>query len=94
LEVLTTDFLIEILFEVFVEAMFAIVPDGHRSKAVRVIAVTIALAVLIGVIALFIWGIVLLEDGNKWGDLPIAVSILISLAWMIAGIARACKQGE
>ena len=80
------DFLIEILFEVFLEAMFAIVPDGHRSKAVRVIAVTIALAVLIGVIALFIWGIVLLEDGNKWGGLPITASILLSLAWFAAGL--------
>ena len=80
------DFLIEILFEVFVEAMFAIVPENHQSKAVRVIAVTIALAVLIGVIALFIWGIVLLEDGNKWGGLPITASVLLSLAWFAAGI--------
>jgi hypothetical protein len=88
------EFLVEILFEVFLEAMFAIVPENHQSKAVRVIACIIALAVLIGVIALFVWGIVLLEDGKKWGGWPIAVSILISLAWMIAGIARACKQGE
>jgi hypothetical protein len=80
------DFLIQILFEVFVEAMFAIVPDGHRSKAVRVIAYIIALAVLIGVIALFIWGIVLLEDGNKWGVLPITASVLLCLAWFAAGL--------
>ena len=86
------DFLIEILFEVFVEAMFAIVPDGHRSKAVRVIAVTIALAVLIGVIALFIWGIVLLEDGNKWGHLPITASVLLCLAWFAAGLV--IRKGE
>ena len=88
------EFLVEILFEVFLEAMFAIVPKNHQSKAVRVIACIIALAVLIGVIALFVWGIVLLEDGKKWGALPITVSVLISLAWMIVGIARACKQGE
>lgn len=80
------DFLIEILFEVFVEAMFAIVPEKHRNKAVRVIAYIIALAVLIGVIALFIWGIVLLEDGNKWGGLPITASVLLSLAWFAAGL--------
>ena len=80
------DFLIEILFEVFVEAMFAIVPDGHRSKAVRVIACIIALAVLVGVIALFIWGIVLLEDGKKWGSLPITASVLLCLAWFVAGL--------
>ena len=80
------DFLIEILFEVFVEAMFAIVPEKHRNKAVTVIAYIIALAVLIGVIALFIWGIVLLEDGNKWGGLLITASVLLSLAWFAAGI--------
>ena len=86
------DFLIEILFEVFVEAMFAIVPDGHRSKAVRVIAYIIALAVLIGVIALFIWGIVLLEDGNKWGGLPITASVLLCFAWFTAGLV--IRKGE
>ena len=86
------EFLFEILFEVFVEVMFAIVPEKHRNKAVTVVAYIIALAVLIGVIALFIWGIVLLEDGNKWGGLPITASVLISLAWIAAGLI--IRKGE
>lgn len=38
-------------------------------------------------IALAVWGIVLISDHNNlWGIVPIAVAIVISLAQIIAGI--------
>ena len=80
------EFLIEILFEVCVEAMFAVLPSKRHSKAVRAIACILALLALIGVIALFIWGTVLLKYGNRWGYLPIAASVLLGFAWFRAGM--------
>ena len=81
------ELLAEILFEVYGELMFLIIPEKNRSKKYIWISKIIAVVVFLSVIALAIWGIVLIADyNNPWGIAPIAVAIVISLTQIIAGI--------
>lgn len=81
------ELLAEILFELYVELMFLIIPEKNRSKKYIWISIVIAVAVFLAVVALTFWGIVLITDyGNLWGILPISIAALISLAQIIAGI--------
>lgn len=81
------DLLVEILIEVYGELMFLIIPEKNRSKKYIWISKIIAVVVFFAVIALAIWGIVLiLEYNNLWGIAPIALAVVISFAQIIAGI--------
>ena len=84
------DILFELLGEVFVELymelMFLIVPERYINEKFRPIAIALALAGLVGVIALILWGFSLVDHGHHWGGFLIAAGILISLAQIIAGI--------
>ena len=81
------ELLTEILFEVYCELMFLIVPEKRMDKKYIIIAKTIAILVFLGVIALLFWGIILITDYNKLvGIVPISIAIIISLAQIIAGI--------
>lgn len=81
------ELLAEILFEVYGELMFLIVPEKNRSHRYIWIARAIAILVFVGVIALFIWGVALITDRhNLWGIVPITIAALISLAQIVAGI--------
>lgn len=77
----------EILFEVYVELMFLIVPEKRTNKKYVIFSKIFAIAVFLGVIALAIWGIVLIGDyNNLMGIVPIAAAAVISLAQIILGI--------
>ena len=81
------DLAIEILLEIYSELMFLVIPEKNASKnhilLVKIAAVTMFLAL----VALFVWGLVLLVDkNNRWGAVPIAVAVLLSLVQIIAGI--------
>lgn len=82
------EFLYEILFEVYLELMFLIVPEEKAtSKAYRYAAIAIATIVLFGVLALFVWGGVLLVDhSDRRGWIPVIVAAGISVVQIIAGI--------
>ncbi len=82
------DFVFEILFEVYLELMMLVVPEEKTTlKRYRYASIAVALLVIVGVLALFVWGCVLLfEENRKIGILPISLAILLSLAQMIAGI--------
>ena len=81
------DLLAEILFEVYGELMFLIVPEKRTSKKYAIIAKVIAVLVFIGVIALVLWGAILIADHNNLiGIVPISIAAGISLAQIIAGI--------
>lgn len=55
-------------------------------KKYKVIATLIAIAVLLGVIALALWGaILILKYKNPLGIIPIAVAAVISLSQILAG---------
>lgn len=81
------ELLAEILFEVYGELMFLIIPEKNRSKKYIWVSKIIAAAVFLSVVALAVWGIVLISDyNNLWGIAPITAAIVISLAQIIAGI--------
>ena len=81
------ELLAEILFEVYGELMFLIIPEKNRSKKYIWLSKTIAVLVFLGVVALAIWGVVLISDyNNLWGVVSIALAVVISLAQIIAGI--------
>ena len=81
------DFLFEILFEVYGELMLLIVPEKGRSKRYRILAKLVAALVLLGVVALALWGIILITDyGNLAGIAPLAGACAISIAQIVAGI--------
>ena len=81
------EFVIEAFFEIYVELMFLIVPEKNASKKHIFIAKIMAVCVLLALIALTIWGMVLLVDyKNMWGIAPIAGAVALSLAQIRAGI--------
>ena len=81
------ELLAEILFEVYGELMFLIIPEKRMSKKYVMIAKTIAILVFIGVIALILWGAILIsDDNNLMGIVPISAAVIISLTQIIAGI--------
>ena len=81
------DMLAEILFEVYGELMFLIIPEKRMNKKYVVLTKMIAVLVFVGVVALVLWGAILISDyQNPMGILPISVAAVISLAQIIAGI--------
>ncbi len=84
---LLAEILAEILFEVYGELMFLIIPEKRLGKTYNLIVKIIAVMVFLGVIALVIWGGVLIwECKNLLGIIPLVTGVFISLAQIIAGI--------
>ena len=81
------ELMFEIIFEVYLELMMYIIPEQKaKSQKYRNLAFLVALIVLFGVFALFIWGCVLITDyNNKLGMIPISIAIVISIIQIIAG---------
>lgn len=90
------EFLFEIVFEIYIELMLHIVPEEKAtSKKYKTIICFIAIMVLLGVFALFIWGCVLIFDyDNKLGLIPIAVSIVILIVQIILGFILHNRKSE
>jgi hypothetical protein len=86
----------EIFFEIYLELMMYMVPEkGGVSRRYRFLAILIATVVLIGVLALFLWGFFLILEEKNWlGLLPIVLASVISLAQIIAGFYLYCKKGK
>ena len=81
------ELLAEILFEVYGELMLLIIPEKNMSKKYILLSKVVAILVLVGVIALALWGVYLISERNSLaGIVPIALAIIISLAQIIAGI--------
>ena len=81
------EFFAEFLLEIYMELMFLIVPKAKKgNKKYKVIATLIAIAVLLGVAALALWGAVLISKyHHPLGIIPIAVAAVISLSQILAG---------
>ena len=89
------EFFFEIFFEVYGELMFLIVPETKRNMKCEIVTVVIAISVFIGVIALAVWGVVLISDyNNRCGIIPISAAIVISLAQITAGIILRIKHNK
>ncbi len=81
------ELLAEILFEVYGELMFLIIPEKRMNKKYVIVAKTVAVLVFLGVIALALWGVVLISEYNDLiGIVPISIAALVSLAQITAGI--------
>lgn len=89
------DLLFEILFDVYAELMFLIIPEKKMNKKYVILSKIIAVLVFLGVIALIFWGIVLIVDyGNMLGIIPASIAVIISLAQIIAGIVLYKKHHQ
>ena len=81
------DIIVEIFLELYMELMMLVVPQENVGKKHRVIASLIAVVVTLGLLALGVWGVVLIvEQDNLLGIIPIVIAVLLSLAQIIAGI--------
>ena len=81
------EILAEILFEVYAELMFLIIPEKRMSKKYIIISKIIAVLGFLTVIALALWGSVLIWEYNELlGIVPLSIAVIISLAQIIAGI--------
>ena len=81
------ELLFEILFEVYGELMFLIVPEKRADKKYLIITKIFAVLVFLGVLALTIWGIILITDHNNLvGIAPISIAAVISIGQIAMGI--------
>ena len=81
------DIVVEIFLEIYMELMFLVVPEKNVSKKHIRIAKIVAIIVVFGIFALAIWGAVLIaDDHNMWGIVPIAIAAVLSIIQIVAGI--------
>lgn len=81
------DIVIEILLEIYMELMLLVIPEKNVSKKHIWLAKVLLILAVLGILALFVWGIVLIADYNDLrGIIPIAIAAALSLAQIIAGI--------
>ncbi len=89
------DIIFEILIEVYMELMLLIIPQDKRSKKHYYFAASIAIILTLCIIALGVWGIVLITDyANAWGWLPLSLAILFSLAQIGFGILLYIRRSK
>ena len=90
------EFLFEFIFELYLELMMFVVPEEKTtSKKYRTFVILVALAILLGVFALFIWGAILLTDyNNHLGYIPIVIALVISVAQIVAGFVLYKKRNR
>ncbi len=78
---------IEIMLEMYMELMLLIVPDKKLKKWQIAIAKVVAILVILGMLALVIWGITLISDhGDPKGYIPISLAVIISVIQIVSGI--------
>ena len=66
------EILFEIIFEVYFELMMLIVPEEKGTLLkYRLLSCLVALIVFVGCLALFGWGILVVDSGNKMGWLAV-----------------------
>lgn len=89
------DIVIEILIEIYMELMFLIIPEEKRNKKTMLVTKLIAIFCTFGIIALGVWGVVLLADShNLWGLAPLTVSIVLSLVQITLGIILFVRRSK
>jgi len=81
-------FIYEVCIEIFFELMMYIVPE-HTAKSTkyRSICLIVALFVLLVVLALFIFGCILIVDyDNDKGAIPITIAVIIAIIHIVVGL--------
>ena len=81
------EFVVEIMLEVYMELMLLVIPEKNVTRKHRVIATILAVCMLITVVALAVWGaILILDQNNLLGIIPLVISVLLSVFQIILGI--------
>ena len=90
------EFLMEFIVGFYMELMMLMVPErGEAPKKYRKTVLAIAVTVLLSVMALFIWGAILLTDyNNHLGYIPIVIALVISVAQIVAGFVLYKKRNR
>ncbi len=89
------DIIFDIIFDVYFELMLLAVPRKNVTKKYIFIARAIAVLVLFGLLALFLWGVILIvEFSNMLGLIPILFSVIISLIQIVFGIVLYKKNAK
>lgn len=79
------ELLAEILLELYADLVTSVLPEKGGKKRLW-IARLLAVFAMLGVIALVIWGAVLIGDrGDFRGIIPIAVAVVVALGQIIIG---------
>ena len=88
------EFVLEILLEVYMELMMLVVPEEKAtSKKYRFLTILIAFLVMMGMLALFIWGCVLVFDRKNWfGLVPMLIAVILSVAQIVLGIVLTVRN--
>ena len=82
------DIIFEIFLEIYGELMMLIIPESKWTKKKGAVAI-VAVLNFIGVLALFLWGVVLLNDnGDVLGWIPIFFAVVLSAIQIGMGIYR------
>lgn len=88
------DIIFEIFLEIYGELMMLIVPESKWTKKKGTIAIVAALN-FIGVMALFLWGMVLLTDnGDILGWIPIFFAVVLSAVQIGLGIRQFIRNSR
>ena len=90
------EFLMEVIDGFYMELMMLMVPErGEAPEKYRKTVLVIAVTVLLSVMALFIWGAILLTDyNNHLGYIPIVIALVISIAQIVAGVILYNKKSR
>lgn len=81
------DIIIEISIEIYLELMLLIIPEKNLTKKYKIIAKVIALVMTFILLGLIIFGLILIIDNNNLlGIIPLAFGIIISLVQIVFGI--------
>ena len=90
------EFLMEFIVGFYMELMMLMVPErGEAPKKYRKTVLAIAVTVLLSVMALFIWGAILLTDyNNHLGYIPIVIALVISIVQIVAGFVLYKKRNR
>ena len=89
------DIIFEIFLEIYGELMMLVIPESKWTKKKGAIAL-VAVLNFVGVMALLLWGVVLLTENNEpLGWIPIFFAVVLSAVQIGVGIYRfiqSCRE--
>ena len=90
------EIIFEFFFEIYLELMLLIVPKEKIGlKRYYLLAVFFALVSFFGNLALLFWGgIVLIEDRQTWGVIPIVIALVWAIFQIILGFVLYKKKNR
>ena len=91
------EILIDVVFDVYDELLQRMLPKGkHQDTLCMILGYVIAFVIVLGIIALFVWGIALVVRKNMLGFLPLGIAVILLVLQIVMGVRlrRAKKNKE